>query len=60
MAYAVNAGIIYSNPLAGVSAAFESPVKKNMPTIPPEQLPELMKEISYSSIKIVTRCLIEW
>ena len=31
-----------------------------MPTILPEQLPELMKAISYASIKIITRCLIEW
>jgi len=60
MAYAVNTGVIHSNPLAGIKAAFESPVKKNMPTITPEQLPELMKAISYASIKIVTRCLIEW
>lgn len=60
MAYAVNTGVIHSNPLAGIKAAFENPVKKNMPTITPEQLPELMKAISYASIKIVTRCLIEW
>jgi len=60
MAYAVNTGVIHSNPLAGIKAAFENPIKKNMPTIPPEQLPELMKAISYASIKIVTRCLIEW
>ncbi|MBL0712051.1 MAG: tyrosine-type recombinase/integrase [Colwellia sp.] len=60
MAYAVNTGVIHSNPLAGIKAAFENPVKRNMPTIPPEQLPELMKAISYASIKIVTRCLIEW
>ena len=31
-----------------------------MPTLTPDQLPELMKTISYASIKIVTRCLIEW
>ncbi len=31
-----------------------------MPPLTPKQLPELMKSISYASIKIVTRCLIEW
>ena len=60
MTYAVNTGLIHSNPLAGIKAAFETPTKQNMPTLTPEQLPELMKAISYASIKIVTRCLIEW
>ena len=60
MNYAVNTGLIHSSPLTGIKAAFKKPEKKNMPTLAPEQLPELMKAISYASIKIVTRCLIEW
>lgn len=60
MTYAVNTGLIHANPLTGIRAAFKKPEKKNMPTLTPEQLPELMKAISYASIKIVTRCLIEW
>jgi integrase len=60
MNYAVNTGLIHSNPLTGIKAAFKKPEKKNMPTLTPDQLPELMKAISYASIKIVTRCLIEW
>jgi integrase len=31
-----------------------------MPTITPEELPQLMRDISYASIKLVTRFLIEW
>jgi integrase len=31
-----------------------------MPSLKPKELPELMKAINYSSIKLVTRCLIEW
>ncbi len=60
MNYAVNTGLIPVSPLTGIKAAFKKPVKQNMPTLTPEQLPELMKTISYASIKIITRCLIEW
>ncbi len=60
MNYAVNTGLIHSSPLTGIKAAFKKPEKQHMPTLTPDQLPELMKTISYASIKIVTRCLIEW
>ncbi|WP_299081367.1 integrase domain-containing protein [uncultured Paraglaciecola sp.] len=60
MNYAVNTGLIHANPLTGIKAAFKKPEKQNMPTLSPSQLPELMTAISYASIKIVTRCLIEW
>jgi integrase len=58
--YAVNTGLIQANPLTGIKAAFNKPVKQHMPTLTPEELPELMKAIGYASIKLVTRCLIEW
>ena len=38
----------------------QSPKKKHMPTLKPEQLPELMQRIANASIKRTTRCLIEW
>ena len=60
MNHAVNVGLIHANPLIGIKAAFDSPTGKHMPTLKPEELPELMKVLSYASIKIVTRCLIEW
>ena len=60
MNYAVNTGLIQANPLTGIKAAFNKPVKQHMPTLKPEELPELMKAIGYASIKLVTRCLIEW
>jgi integrase len=60
MSYAVNTGLIHSNPLAGVKAAFEKPKKQNMPTIKPDELPKFMQALSIASIKIVTRYLIEW
>ncbi len=60
MLYAVNVGLINANPLTGISKAFQNPVKRHLPTLKPEQLPELMTALSIASIKITTRCLIEW
>ncbi|MCD9494569.1 integrase domain-containing protein [Photobacterium carnosum] len=60
MIFAVNTGVIEFNPLNGIKAAFESPQKKNMPTIPPAELPRLISAIFNASIKITTRNLILW
>ena len=60
MVYAVNSGMINANPLSGINQAFQSPKKQHLPTIKPEQLPLLMQALSMASIKITTRCLIEW
>lgn len=60
MTFSVNTGLLHSNPLAGISKAFEAPTKKNMPTIKPDQIGDLMQALSTASVKLVTRCLIEW
>lgn len=60
MVYSVNTGLIAANPLAGIASAFQAPVKQNLPTLKPEELPTLMKALSTASIKLTTRCLIEW
>lgn len=60
MTYAVNAGIIHSNPLIGIKELIPSTKVQHQLTIPPEELPELVKAIKYSSAKITTRCLIEF
>lgn len=60
MTYAVNTGLIHANPLNGIRAAFEKPKKQHMPTIKPEELPELMTVINAATLKVVTRSLIEW
>ena len=60
MVYSLNTGLIDNNPLAGISQAFKTPEKKNMPTIPHDQLPALMQKLSTASITLTTRCLIEW
>ncbi|QDF75985.1 MULTISPECIES: integrase domain-containing protein [Shewanella] len=60
MTFAVNTGLIHSNPLIGIAAAFGIPEKRQMPTLKPAELPELMEALSYASIKLTTRCLIEF
>jgi integrase len=60
MVYAVNTGLIQSNPLTGIRQAFQRPVKKHLPTLRPEELPLLLHTLSTASIKYTTRCLIEW
>jgi integrase len=60
MVYSVNTGLLQANPLTGINKAFQTPVKKHLPTLKPDQLPTLMATLSVASIKITTRCLIEW
>ena len=60
MIHAVNSGYINANPLAGISEVFKKPQKQNMPSLKPEELPELMQTLAIASIKRVTRFLIEW
>lgn len=60
MDFAVNTGLIQINPLSKMNAAFKSPKKQHLPTLKPSELPRLMQAINIASIKIVTRCLIEW
>ncbi|MFT4585384.1 MAG: integrase [Limisphaerales bacterium] len=60
MVYAVNTGIVEHNPLTGIRQAFQKPAKRNLPTLKPDELPELLQALSTASIKYTTRCLIEW
>ncbi len=59
MIYAVNTGLIEANPASGIGMAFEKP-KKNMPTLRPEEMPNLMRSLVISNLSLTTRCLIEW
>lgn len=60
MVFANNTGVIFANPLSGISHAFETPKKQHLPTLKPEELKKLMYKLSVASIKLTTRCLIEW
>jgi len=60
MTFAVNTGLIPSNPLSGIHKAFQAPDKQHQPTLEPTRLPELMQALTRASIRLTTRCLIEW
>ena len=60
MIFATNTGLISHNPLAGIKKAFPNSRVQHMPSLAPERLPELMIALNTASIKITTRCLIEW
>ncbi|WP_341508587.1 integrase domain-containing protein [Photobacterium damselae subsp. damselae] len=58
--FAVNSGVVSSNPLRGIRAVFRKPQKENMVALRPEELPELMRTVAQAPIRRMTRCLIEW
>jgi integrase len=60
ISYAVNCGIIHANSLSGIKQNFKKPKKVNMPSITPQELPELMQAVANASIKKTTRFLLEW
>jgi len=60
MIFAVNTGIIEHNRLAGIGKAFAAPKVTNQASLKPEELPILLTALNYASIKLITRCLIEW
>lgn len=60
MIYAQNTGLIDAVPSINIGKAFEKPKKKNMPSIPPDQLPKLMQTMRTASISLSTQCLFMW
>lgn len=60
MRLALASGHIEVNYLADVTKLFPAPKKTHMPTLKPEQLPELMQTLHMADIKKLTRCLLEW
>lgn len=58
---AVNSGLIDgANPCAAIGSAFKAPVKENMPSIEPGELPTLMAAISESGMEFTTRQALLW
>lgn len=60
MLFAINSGIIEHNKLAGISKAFENAKVTHQSCLKPKELPELLTTLNFASIKLLTRCLIEW
>ncbi|SHH95967.1 integrase domain-containing protein [Ferrimonas marina] len=59
MTYAANAGYVGANNLTGINKAFETPKPRNMPSLTPERLPELMAKLHGGSLATQTRLMIE-
>lgn len=60
MFYAQNTGLIDAVPSVNIGKAFEKPQKKNMPSIRPDQLPQVMQTMRNANIILPTRCLFMW
>ncbi|AJJ11845.1 prophage CP4-57 integrase [Yersinia rohdei] len=60
MVYAQNTGLIDAVPSVNIGKAFEKPQKRNMPSIRPDQLPQLMQTMRTANIILPTRCLFMW
>lgn len=60
MDHAVVVGLLEENRITRISRAFKSPRKQHLPTLRPEELPDLLKAIENADIYSVTRLLILW
>ena len=60
MFFAMSKDYIQTNPLEKIGLSFKSPIKKNLPSLNPDELPQFMKALSMANVKLVTRCVIEW
>ncbi|MFM5700587.1 MULTISPECIES: integrase domain-containing protein [Aeromonas] len=58
--YSVNHGLLQANPCSAIRKVFKKPNKKHMPTLKPEELPDLMADIANGRLDPTTRCQIEW
>lgn len=58
--YAATEELIEFNPADNLGQRFAKPKKQNMPALPPSELPRVMSALANASIRLETRCLIEW
>ena len=60
MDHALLLEIIESNRIRSLQNLFQSPDRKHLASIMPDELPRLMKAIEKANIKTSTRCLLKW
>jgi len=60
MVYSVNTGLIHANPLSGIKKAFNPPKTNHLPTLKPEELPELTEALERANIRLITKYLMQW
>ncbi|MGL4349651.1 MAG: integrase domain-containing protein, partial [Plesiomonas shigelloides] len=58
--YAVHLDLLTANPCTTIHNVFKKPTKKNMPTIKPDELPQLMADIATGRLENMTRLQIKW
>lgn len=59
MTYAVNCGIVASNPIANIKSAFKEPKVEHMKTLKPDELHILMGAMSKANMTTTIRCAFE-
>lgn len=60
MFYAVNIGVLETNKISKIFAAFHKPQKGHMPSIDPCELGKMLVAINKSTVRISTRCALEF
>lgn len=60
MIYAINTGLLETNPASSINQTFEKPKKQNSPTLRPEIFPQVMRDISMSNLQVITLFLLLW
>jgi integrase len=60
MTYAVNAGLIHSNPLSGIKNVFQKPQVTHMPALDPKGLSELVQTMARANMTVTVKLLFEW
>lgn len=60
MSYCISVGMLTDNSLSSIAKAFAPAKIQHMPTLAPEQLPDLMHALNAANMISTTRCLIEW
>jgi integrase len=60
MSYAVISELIQANPVTEVSKLIPSSKIRNLPALPPSELPSLLKAVHFADIKLQTRCMLEF
>lgn len=60
MRYSLHTGLITHNPITGIGERFPKHTKKHNPTIKPEEIPQLLKNLSIANIRHLTKLLTLW
>ncbi|WP_261815464.1 tyrosine-type recombinase/integrase [Vibrio gallicus] len=60
MTHAVNLGVIESHNLHGINEVFQKPRVNHVPSLEVDELPELLREVAVSTMRLPMKLLFEW